>query len=98
MAQTEKQRQESWHNMKLHLAGVVLDVVKEDPKNLNTLNKCYDYIQKNFDIMACVKQIDSRTKDWLWVLLDDKEMDVKYLTRRVETISNYLLKQKEEVA
>lgn len=79
----QKQRDESWHNMKLHLATVALDVVEQDPANLNTLKKCHAYIEKNFDIMACVKQIDSRTKEWLWVLLDPKEVDIALLNNRI---------------
>lgn len=83
MTMTKKQKNESWHNMKLHLINVAWEVVEEDPANLNTLDKCYQYIQKNFDIMACVKQIDSRTKDWLWVLVDDIEVDTKLLDAKI---------------
>lgn len=91
----QKQRNESWANMKLHLANVALDVVEADPANLNTLNKCHAYIEKNFDIMACVKQIDSRTKEYISLLLDDKEYDIALLNRRIDTKSKALCKQQE---
>lgn len=90
MTMTKKQKNQSWHNMKLHLVHVAWGVVEEDPKNLNTLDKCYRYIQNNFDIMATVKQIDSRTKDWLWVLVDDKEVDTKLLDAKIRRKAKYL--------
>ena len=59
---TEEQRQQSWLTMKQQLVDLCWELLREDPANLNTLQRCHDHIKENFELLAAVRQIDPRCK------------------------------------
>tara|TARA_R110002012_G_scaffold314450_2_gene527250 strand:+ start:40 stop:336 length:297 start_codon:yes stop_codon:yes gene_type:complete len=90
---TEEQRQQSWLTMKQHLVDLCWELLREDPANLNTLQRCHDHIKENFELLAAVRQIDPRCKPWLWILLDKKEIDVGYINMWMSVRSKVLLEE-----